>query len=539
MNQEVGACQETNCIPKRKYSMEDLREIYSTQFSISNVENLSIEAALHHIGTLIDLSLDLGEKDGLRKAIQLSKDLQHHCLSNIQECLLNYFLGNAWNNLKRLSKNLDDKERKEWENEEDEQEIIHLRKALSGKGFNQIGIDRQCQILTNLGNIMDEVGRPIESIEYKNKALDLIPSFPMAIGNKGICLFHYGNMLYDVGHKIVFFKFAHSNLKTALSLELHPSARSAFKKYAEIIESLLMPDELKEYIDVDNSSLGDTEDEARYRKWVLDSKLFLNPLNDLGPYPIASQDVLGPPPIVAPINSGVNYIGYFNQLKQEFISARYLFYEGITTHHPHFSDKDAHIFNTYDFSSCSLSSEKMKIAFRSSYSIFDKIAYLLNSYLNLFIKYDSVTFRTMWYNNNKTSKVLRKKFQHRNNWPLLGLFWLSKDLFEEMFEDTIEPEARKLLEIRNNIEHRYFKLHNKRLFESYFLFSVGLNDPLAYSMYRPEFEEKTLKLLKLVRAALIYLSLSIHVEELSKKKSRTQDRTIDEELDVLDDSYRI
>ena len=81
MNQEVGACQETDCIPKRKYSMEDLREIYSTQFSISNVENLSIEAALHHIGTLIDLSLDLGEKDGLRKAIQLSKDLQHHCLS--------------------------------------------------------------------------------------------------------------------------------------------------------------------------------------------------------------------------------------------------------------------------------------------------------------------------------------------------------------------------------------------------------------------------------------------------------------------------
>ena len=95
MNQEKEACQEINHIPKSDYSMEDLREIYSTQFGVSSVENLSIDAALHHIGTLIDLSLDLSEKDGLRKAIQLSKDLQNRCLSGIQVCLLNYFLGNA------------------------------------------------------------------------------------------------------------------------------------------------------------------------------------------------------------------------------------------------------------------------------------------------------------------------------------------------------------------------------------------------------------------------------------------------------------
>jgi tetratricopeptide (TPR) repeat protein len=235
MNQEKEACQEINHIPKSDYSMEDLREIYSTHFSVGSVENLSIDAALHHIGTLIDLSLDLSEKDGLRKAIQLSKDLQNRCLSKKQECILDYFLGNAWANLKKLSKKRDENGRKEWENEEDEQEITHLRKALSGKGFNEIETDRQCQILTNLGNIMDGIGRPIESIEYKDKALELKPSFPMAIGNRGICLFHYGNILYDVGDKIAFFKFAHSNLETALSSELHPSARSAFKKYVEII----------------------------------------------------------------------------------------------------------------------------------------------------------------------------------------------------------------------------------------------------------------------------------------------------------------
>ncbi|MBW1999918.1 MAG: hypothetical protein JRJ29_18400 [Deltaproteobacteria bacterium] len=39
-------------------------------------------------------------------------------------------------------------------------------------------------------------------------------------------------------------------------------------------------------------------------------------------------------------------------------------------------------------------------------------------------------------------------------------------------------------------------------------------------MYRRDFQEKALRLIKMVRAALVYLSLSIHWEEQKRKKER-------------------
>ena len=512
---------------------------YDKYFNITNFNNTSIEAALEHIAILTDISFDLDKKEGLHKAIQLANELMGHSMNEVQRCLLYYFLGNAWSNLRHLMRRKDNV--MEWEQKELENEIISYRRALNSKGFRDIGKVRQCQILVNLGGLMDCIGRFIDSLEYRNEALRILPFFSMALGNKGLCLFEYGNILYDEGHKIMFFKFAHSYLKKSLSFPLHPSARSRFVEYKKIIESLLLPDEISENDNLDNFSLGDTDEEIKYRKWCLNNHLFLNPLNDLGPYPIADRDVLSTPPITTPIGEGPYYIGYFNQLKQEFISARYIFYESINSIQPHFSDKDTYIFNTYDFPVYSLASEKMKIAFRLSYSIFDKIAYFLNHYLGLSIQDNNVSFKNLWYVDRGNNKKLRKKFRGGDNWPLRGLFWLSKDLYEDKpgYKATIDPNSQKLLEIRNNLEHKYFKLHSKNLFDSYFLYSVGVTDTLAYSMHRNEFEEKTLKLIKLVRSALIYLSLAIYLEELKHKKTTGQLDTIDEELELFDDDTKV
>jgi len=38
----------------------------------------------------------------------------------------------------------------------------------------------------------------------------------------------------------------------------------------------------------------------------------------------------------------------YNQLKQEFVSARYLYYEGITSEAVHFSDKKVYLYDTLD-----------------------------------------------------------------------------------------------------------------------------------------------------------------------------------------------
>ena len=56
--------------------------------------------------------------------------------------------------------------------------------------------------------------------------------------------------------------------------------------------------------------------------------LFLNHLNDLGDYNIAAHDVLHLPNMILEIDQNhVEFPSFFNQLKQEYVSARYLIYE--------------------------------------------------------------------------------------------------------------------------------------------------------------------------------------------------------------------
>src|SRR3546814_18053776 len=45
------------------------------------------------------------------------------------------------------------------------------------------------------------------------------------------------------------------------------------------------------------------------------------------------------------------------------------------------------------------------------------------------------------------------------NWPLRGLSWRSKELFDEQLKQSNAADARELHDIRNAIEHKYLKVH--------------------------------------------------------------------------------
>jgi hypothetical protein len=175
--------------------------------------------------------------------------------------------------------------------------------------------------------------------------------------------------------------------------------------------------------------------------------------------------------------------------------------------------------------SYSLAVEKVKTAFRVLYSLFDKIAFFLNHYLRLSIPERQINFRTFWYGSQDKRRGLRPEFQNRENWPLRGLFWLSKDLYEDKpgFKEAIEPDAQALSLIRNHIEHKYLKLHEfgpPPAPEEDEDLLPPLTDTLAFSLGRDEFEAKTLRLMKITRAALIYLVLAIYREERTRVKDR-------------------
>ncbi len=271
---------------------------------------------------------------------------------------------------------------------------------------------------------------------------------------------------------------------------------------------------------LDDHELGRSKEEREYRGWALQERLFLNPLNDLGPYNLAATDSLSLPDFITPLDEPPTLVGLFNQIKQEYVSGRWLLFEGMHSHAAHFSDRDVVLYNTLDYPSYALAVEKVKVAYRVAYSLFDKIAFFLNDYAKLGVTATNIDFRRLWYvGQDARMRVVRPELVQLQNLPLHGLFWLAKDFFDLDIQEVMEPDAQALWEIRNCLEHRYLKVHEMLIQRP----AVGggpdiWSDRLAYSVQRNEFERKTLHLFKLARAAIIYLSLGMHREEKRRRK---------------------
>lgn len=148
----------------------------------------------------------------------------------------------------------------------------------------------------------------------------------------------------------------------------------------------------------------------------------MNPLNDLGPFSVANRDVLMLPSVTTKVNEPPTLVGFFNQVKQEYTSARWLLYEGTETDKVHFSDRDVLLYNTLDYSCHALSIEKTKIAFRTAYSLFDKLSFSFNKYLQFGIKDRDVYFKTLWYQHRGAKPFpLRRVFVNLAfSWTLLA-----------------------------------------------------------------------------------------------------------------------
>jgi hypothetical protein len=138
-----------------------------------------------------------------------------------------------------------------------------------------------------------------------------------------------------------------------------------------------------------------------------------------------------------PVDAPYRFKSFFDQMKQEYVSARWLLYEGTTLKVPHFSDRDVLLQATEPRPSLSLAVEKAKAAYRISYSLFDKVGFFINAYMELGIPERGVTFRTLWRPDEK--KPIRGEFDLTGNWAFCALYWLAKDFFEEATDEVAEP----------------------------------------------------------------------------------------------------
>ncbi|NBV84615.1 hypothetical protein EBR57_10965, partial [bacterium] len=234
----------------------------------------------------------------------------------------------------------------DWEQPEIEKEIVHFWKSLRQFEKCEPSTDTKKEIIhqtalyTNIANMFSNVGRSIEALQFYEKALKISPNDPQTIGNLGMCLNIYAKSIYDHGHQTIIQMIAYQNLLNAINNPtLIVEAKSIFEAEKHSIISRHTKVEINEMLDWTSKklgksySIGSTKAERSYRKWCLTNGLFLNPLNDLGPYSIASRDIIHLPTLkacpIAEIDKVKHIQGFINCLKQDFISARFKCFEGI------------------------------------------------------------------------------------------------------------------------------------------------------------------------------------------------------------------
>jgi len=490
-----------------------------------------ITLKIDEVAQIIDDACDKNDEIILQQQIKKITDHVETLEDSEEKVRLYYFLSNAWSGLRQI--NHDQNKKNIWKLEQQEvfKEIYYLRKAISQKYFNESDINLKLDIYTNLANCFNHYGRTINALKYYDKALLLDKHFFMALANRAKCFETYAGLDYDYSHQDFFLRYAYfdytkanKSLNSLLKIDFsdklyYASLQDNIKLSIHNIENHLTKVWINKTINLNDYKLGEDENEKDYRKWVLENKLFLNPMNDIGNYTIAVHDPLNLPNLTTTV-SFPKYITYFNQIKQEYISYRHLFFEGYRETTNFFYDKDTMITDDYDYNLYNINIEKIKFSFRGFYSLFDKIANFMNDYFELSLSDREVDFRRIWYKRINKQQILNPLFQQSENLGLRGLYLISKDLFfnnqdleSKEFIDVIEPEAQEINKIRNYLEHKFIMIK---------MFDINQSEEInererPFYITQNELVNKTMKIAQLSREAIMYLSFAVHIEEEKKE----------------------
>lgn len=298
------------------------------------------------------------------------------------------------------------------------------------------------------------------------------------------------------------------------------------------------------------------------------------------------HDVLSLPNFTARINTllttseELSFHGHFDEMKTDYCYARYLAFMGssIPLFEEHFFNSTFEHVDTLDYEINNLKTNHLKSCFQVSYSIFDKISFLLHRFFELdTVQNDhQVDFKKVWF--KPGSQELKDIFKNSDNDYFKALYFISREIRQggrNIPDDKdlsywFDPDTQRLFKIRNAMEHRAFKLvdavphrnskddsleieecrsrllkaqqdiesisnqllkepSNKDELESQLEklrrqetnLVNDLDEKERMSSYFvivgvEEFESLTMKLLTLAKDALVYLSLAIHYEESNK-----------------------
>jgi hypothetical protein len=307
------------------------------------------------IGNYIDLASEVNLKEDVLFAINLLETRINSIVSENNKCLLHYFLAVAYSDVYKNTITQTDKEW-DWEQEVVEKELENLRLAYQ---FVSSETDDQIisNILINLSNRFDNLGRFILSFDFWNKALEHSSFLGMAAVNLGNSLMYYGlNYVNDKKYQVVFIQLAHQYFTNGLKKPLFPGVESQVKERLIAIEKNYK--EILDYRFYKEDLIIDYENE-KYSEWGTTKALWLNPISYINPKIDCNKDDL------TFIHSNIEFVDFFETIKRDYIFCRRQFFESLRA-----ADNDE-------------AENLKKSSFKNAYSIFDKITYVLSCHFSL------------------------------------------------------------------------------------------------------------------------------------------------------------
>ena len=296
---------------------------------------------------------------------------------------ISYDIANGYHDL-RIIQNIDNESYLE-------KEIYYLRNTLDMYECNFYNNDNpindvEAQVAeyiamrsyTNLGNVFHALHRYIAAIDCFQNALLISNNFAMASLNLSFLLFYYAQLQiksYEQNyyHHACFYYYEQTK-KYKINLES--------QDYLDNLQnciSMFDTSYIEKYLSKPlNLPLFHVQDQAEidYRNYLLTFRLFLDPCLDILSDPCFAVDSINLPFGKLLNEREKEFVGLFNQIKQEYNFARYLWYKISTDDaYEHYADKELDLIDTGDFADYSLQDSQMRTAFKTAYSLFDRIGF--------------------------------------------------------------------------------------------------------------------------------------------------------------------
>jgi tetratricopeptide (TPR) repeat protein len=457
-------------------------------------------------GLLIDIGCESNTENDLNQAIDFMLKSEQKLGIHVKKASFYYNLANAKHGLSTifLSKNhgVQNLENIKVNLQEPINYYWLAYKHLDSKNQK----DLKFQILINLSNCLLDVGRLVEAINFLDLVLRNKPDYPQALmarGNTLNLISTVTNSSLTVNLFIQMYKAIDDAIKTNLLPE--PFKRNAINKRASVLSKIQSYgfdiDDINKEI---SESLKESLSHSRARKFAIENFLTLNEHALYCNCNVSGKDDLQLGVSFAILKGEI--IGkqelLLNRLKSEFALARHLFYQ---SRNKSKIDFDSGFSELLDGEIITPKTEMLRSSFRLSYGILDKIALGICKLYDLSKVDDSILFEAFWKKDNKRWE----KLNGLKNYHLSALYSIACDL------NSKTGELKQFKEWRNKLEHKVLVLHNNKVNQIDVLKLYEDADFVAITDLK-DFEDKTLHLLQLTRAAIFSFVYCVRLQTISE-----------------------